>query len=191
MNALIVAGGNSTRIGRSKAFIAYHGVTQISYLYELLRSMPLPVYISCRKNQASQFQEICPLIIDMEPAVGPMGGIFAAMSAYPDSDWLVMACDMPMISEKTIKRLTESYSDKPVITYKSDHKTFPEVLLTIYKKKLFSDFQQAISKKAYSLQKLINKVDKHFISPESEYELINVNTVEDLNMVKSMIKNSQ
>lgn len=183
-----MAGGKSSRLGREKAFIAYHGKPQVLYLYNILKSLHLDVYISCRYDQATQFQGICSLIIDQEPSIGPLGGIFVAMATYPDSDWMVVACDMPMISEHTVRNLLENRGEKPVTTYKSEKKDFPEVLLTVYNKELFSAFQQAIESKNYSLQTLLKNQEKRFILPGNEQELVNVNTMEELNMVTDLIR---
>lgn len=191
INGLIMAGGRNSRLGRDKAFIEYHGKPQVLHLYEMLASLQVPAYISCRRSQADQFQGICPLIFDGDLSIGPLGGIFAAMEAYPVHDWLVIASDMPMVTERTLVRLMQKYGKKSLTTYKSQKKAFPEVLLTIYKKELLPTFRKAIHRRNYSLQTLLKSVEKHFVIPENELELLNVNTVEDLNAVLHLIRDQQ
>ena len=188
INALIMAGGEGSRLGMDKAFIHYYGEPQVLHLHKMLKSLVLEVYISCRRDQQEKFQNICPLVFDREPSIGPIGGVLAAMVTHTDHDWLVMACDMPMVSVQTLQNLLDHQGPERVITYKSEKKSFPEVLLTIYRKELLSTFQQAAESKSYSLQNVLKSVDTLFLSPDSEQELINVNTIEDLNRVNNLIK---
>lgn len=188
INALIMAGGEGSRLGMDKAFIQYYGEPQVLRLHKILKSLGLEVYISCRRDQQEKFRNICPLIFDREPSIGPIGGVLAAMVAHTDHDWLVVACDMPMVSVQTLQNLLNHRGPEPVITYKSEKKPFPEVLLTLYRKELLATFQKAVESKSYSFQNLLKSVDTLFIPPDNEQELINVNTIEDLDQVNNLIK---
>ena len=183
-----MAGGESSRLGREKAFINYHGKPQVLHLHQMLKSLQLEVYISCRRGQVAQFRDICPLIIDQGPSVGPMGGIFAALSTGAVHDWLVVACDMPLVSVQTFQNLLANHRGSPVTTYKDENKAFPEVLLTIYGGGCFSSFQQAISDKSYSLQSLLKTVNTRFVPPANEQELMNVNTLEGLKKAMRLVR---
>ncbi|MDN5213972.1 molybdenum cofactor guanylyltransferase [Fulvivirgaceae bacterium BMA12] len=188
INGLILTGGKSSRLGQEKAFINYHGKPQVMYLYDLLQSLGLDVFISCNPDQVTSFQRTDRLLIDKREFIGPIGGIFTAMSAQPDRDWLVVACDMPMISKKTLQHLLDHDEGQRIITYKSKEKAFPEVLLTIYKKEIFPAIRQAVENENYSLQRLLKEVETRFIAPEDEITLVNVNTAEDLAKINRLIK---
>ncbi len=188
INGLILTGGKSSRLGREKAFINYHGKPQVMYLYDLLQSLGLEVFISCNPDQVTSFQHTDRLLVDKREFIGPMGGIFTAMSAYPDSDWLVVACDMPMISKKTLQYLLDHDEGQGIVTYKSRKKAFPEVLLTIYKKEIFPAIHKAVENKNYSLQRLLKEAETRFIVPKDELTLMNVNTTGDLTKISQLIK---
>ena len=90
MNALILIGGKSSRMGTDKGLLNYHGKPQREYLFDLAKKYCTEVYFSCRAEQ--QFSEQS--IIDTY-SLGPMGGILSAFDFNPNTAWLVVACDMP------------------------------------------------------------------------------------------------
>src|SRR5512134_3524254 len=103
LSGLIMAGGFSSRLGRDKFAIPWHGLPQWQYLGNLLSGLGLPVYISCRKEQAASLRGPWPLIPDAFGPVGPAGGILSAMEAVPQTAFLVIACDMPLVDAVTLR----------------------------------------------------------------------------------------
>ena len=49
MNGLVLSGGQSSRMGRDKALIDYHGLPQYAYVYDLLLGFCDKVFISSKK----------------------------------------------------------------------------------------------------------------------------------------------
>jgi molybdopterin-guanine dinucleotide biosynthesis protein A len=64
---------------------------------------------------------------------GPLTGIVAAMSVHPDSDWLVLACDLPRLDAATLRHLIASKQpDEMLLSYRSEFDGLPEPLCALY-----------------------------------------------------------
>lgn len=103
---LVLSGGLSCRMGEDKGRLHYKGRAQMLACAELLAAHTASVWISARPGQYSAF-ELAPFaaIEDRFLGLGPLGGILSAQFAFPDVSWLVLACDMPALSELFIMEL--------------------------------------------------------------------------------------
>ncbi len=177
---LILAGGTSKRMGRDKSILSYHGTPQLLFAAELLHHFFPKVFISCRKNQKFDFPIQFPLIYDHYENAGPLGGILTAMEKHPGVDWLVLACDMPLVDKEVIKELLKSRNlSKKGTVFKNNDTGKYEPLIAIYEKKSFGEFKAAFLENKCSLQKNINP-DEFEIIERSETEIFkNINTPSD------------
>jgi len=134
---LILAGGASRRMGRHKWALEYHGVPHALYLSRLLAPHCQQVFLSLNAEQ--QREPVLaghPHLVDRFLEMGPLGGILTAMTAYPDASWLVLACDLPFVEERTIERLLSQRAPLRFATsYRNPHDGLPEPLFTLYEAK--------------------------------------------------------
>jgi molybdopterin-guanine dinucleotide biosynthesis protein A len=82
MDAFVLAGGLSTRMGRDKALLEIGGRPLVEHMLELLRDVGLSPRICGSRPELARFAEVVP---DNFPQCGPLGGIEAAL-AISDSD---------------------------------------------------------------------------------------------------------
>ncbi len=131
---LILAGGLSVRMQRDKAALSYGGRSQLDRAYELASRHVAKVYVSVRATQASDpARAHHPLIVDTVAGDGPIVGIRSAMAAFPNAAWLVLACDLPFVSDAVIARLLAERDSRAMATaYKSAHDGLPEPLCAIW-----------------------------------------------------------
>ncbi len=73
-----------------------------------------------------------PAIYDEHEDIGPIAGIAAAQAAHPAHAWLVVACDLPFLTDTSLAALVASRDGRPVIAYRSAHDGLPEPLCAIY-----------------------------------------------------------
>lgn len=128
---LILCGGRSLRMQQDKSQLDYHGVPQWQHLYKLLAPLTKKVYLSCRADQ--QLDTELPVITDSVGDAGPATGILSAFKAFPDKAWLVLACDLPLVSEQSLSLLVENRNPgKEATAFISSFKQSPEPLMTIW-----------------------------------------------------------
>ncbi len=74
----VLAGGQSSRMGREKALIGFGGRPLIVHALEILRGAGLPASIAGARAELGAF---APVIHDANPGAGPLAGICSALSA--------------------------------------------------------------------------------------------------------------
>lgn len=190
LNGLVLAGGLSSRMKKDKISLNYHGTTQSEHLFRLLEKYCQQVFISVRKDQIlAEETDKFPKIYDLYQEIGPMGGILSAFKNYPDSAWLVIACDLPFIDQNTLEFLIKRRKPFSGATcFKSNADDFPEPLCTIYEPKFSFRLQQFLGLGYNCPRKvLINSKVEKLEQPNPE-SLFNANTPEEFEKAKKVIK---
>jgi molybdenum cofactor guanylyltransferase len=176
---LVLAGGKSTRMGMDKGELSYHsGSNQKEFAKNLLKKhCGEQVFLSLNEAQAQYCNEA--FIKDTFLDLGPLGGILSAFQKYPDGAWMVIACDMPFLTEKSIDQLvTKRNPSKFATTFKSPHDEFPEPLITIWEPKAYPKLLQMLAYGYDCPRKALINSDIELLINTHEKELQNINTVE-------------
>jgi molybdopterin-guanine dinucleotide biosynthesis protein A len=131
---LILAGGSSSRMHRDKAALPYRGKSQLDRAFELASRHLSKVFVSVRASQtADPTRAQRPMIVDCIAGEGPIVGIRSALAAHPEVAWLVLACDLPFLSDAALSQLLrERDADALATAYRSAHDGLPEPLCTIW-----------------------------------------------------------
>ena len=187
---LVMAGGFSQRMGRDKGLISWHGKPQRLYLFELLQSVGLPTYFSCRKEQSEALKPY-PLITDEKPGAGPGGALLDAHQSFPEAAWLVLACDMPLIDLATIQFLIENREEEKMATafrapYFNDDS--PDPLCAIWEPLAFEVLEARLKEDKRCLRKAMMSMSLNLLEPPDPEVLKNINTPEE---VKAILKEKQ
>lgn len=104
IRGLVLAGGRSRRFGRDKALESFNGETFLEIAVASLRRAGLKPVVVTRLDVDYSFLD-CPVLRDKLPDKGPLGGIYTAMTAFPRTDFLVLTCDMPSVTEDMLSLL--------------------------------------------------------------------------------------
>jgi molybdopterin-guanine dinucleotide biosynthesis protein A len=187
VKALVLVGGESLRMGEDKSKIAYHGMPQYQYIANICHEKGLETFISSREHMDKMGG--FPVIVDRINGMGPFGAICTAFMSDPDSAWLVLATDVPLLKSSDIEKLLLNRDPSMYATcFKHPDKEFPEPLITLFEPKIYSRFMYFLSQ-GYSCPRkvLINSRHKA-ITPDDPASLINVNTPEEKEMVIQQLK---
>jgi molybdenum cofactor guanylyltransferase len=185
ISALILVGGKSTRMGRDKSQIDYHGKPQWQYVGDILRGLDLDVFISCRDEQMPQYEGEN-VITDTFMDLGPYGAILSAFRENPNTAWLVVACDLPLLDKSTLENLIKNRNPSAVATtYRSPESAegFPEPLITIWEPKSYPILLQFLAQGFSCPRKVLINSDTHIIDPSVPEALTNVNTPDEMKML--------
>ncbi|MCP5003029.1 MAG: molybdenum cofactor guanylyltransferase [Planctomycetes bacterium] len=118
MTAIILAGGKSSRMGRNKALLDIEGKTFIERQVGLLREIFDEIIISANAPSEYSFLPI-PVIEDLYPEKGPLGGIYTGLMNSRSPYTFFLACDMPFVALPLIRHLAGLVNGVDVVVPRS------------------------------------------------------------------------
>lgn len=191
IKGLILIGGMSSRMGRDKSKLSYHGVSQKEFAKQLLEDRGLESYFSVRdflpdSQAGSTSLEMTKenSIKDAIPNLGPFGGIYSAFQQDTNSAWFVLATDLPFVNEELIELVLENRNPEKMATVvQGKNKEYPEPLIAIYEPKIYPALQQHLQKEQLSLVKILRNSDVEIIRVNDAL-IRNVNTLEEYEKAK-------
>jgi molybdopterin-guanine dinucleotide biosynthesis protein A len=178
---LVLAGGSSRRMQRDKALLTYQGVTQLDRVFGIVARHCERSFVSVRASQAREPSRASkPLIIDNVEGEGPIIGIRSAMAAHPDAAWMVVACDLPFLSDETIERLLAERDPSLLATaYRSTHDGLPEPLCAVWEPRAGDALAAYQLEGGVCPRKFLMRHGARLIEAAEPAALDNVNTPED------------
>jgi len=180
VNGLVLAGGRSLRMGRDKGEIAWNGKPQREYAADLLRPICSEIFISCRANQAAEIETAYPTLPDTFAELGPYGAILSAFRHNPNTAWLVVACDLPLLDAATLDFLLNNRQPRRVATaFQSPHDQMPEPLIAIWEPKSYAVLLSFLAQGYSCPRKVLLNSDALILSVPNPAALTNVNTPEE------------
>lgn len=180
LRALILAGGESRRMGKPKGLLRYFGQPQAQHLYRMLTGMGLDTFISCRPEQEYWFEEL-PVITDHDEfsGHGPVTGLLSA-DKHLGGNWLLVACDYPLLGEVHLEKLIHARNPSRIaVAYIHPQTGKAEPLIAIYEQEGISMLLHRFKNGADSLQAFLTQENAVLIKPAHAHFLQSIDTQED------------
>jgi molybdopterin-guanine dinucleotide biosynthesis protein A len=186
---LVLAGGKSSRMGKDKATLRWHGKEQQYYIADLLRAFCTKVYISVRKDQEASIDPGYAVLPDAYPGLGQYGAILTAQAYKPDVAWLVLACDLPLLDAQTLEYLMQHRADEAIATtFESPFDHLPEPLIAIWEPRSNEQLLNFREKGFTCPRKvLLNTELVSILQPPDPESLMNVNTPEQAKTAQDIL----
>ena len=189
LNGLVLAGGKSQRMGKDKAALQYHGVSQTDYTSNLLKGYCKEVFVSCREDQADQFSKY-KIIKDSFTGLGPFGAILSAFRENPNTAWLVMAVDLPLVDETFLRQLVENRNtSKQATAFLNPATEFPDPLITIWEPRSYATLLQFLAQGYSCPRKTLINSDIELIETTQAEKLKNANSPKEYSEIQDLLKN--
>jgi molybdopterin-guanine dinucleotide biosynthesis protein A len=178
---LILAGGSSSRMQRDKAALQYRGKSQLDRAFELAARHVSRVFVSVRPSQVGDpARAQHPMIVDSIAGEGPIVGIRSALAAHPQVAWLVLACDLPFLSDAALSQLLRERDPTAVATaYRSTHDGLPEPLCAIWEPAAAAALAAYEAEGGRCPRKFLIRQAVPLLEPKDRRALDNVNTPEE------------
>lgn len=180
VTGVILAGGNSRRMGQDKAQLQVGGQTLFERMLAVLQSLFSRVIIAGERPDLS-LPDV-PAIADIYPG-SALGGIHTGLSAA-ETDWVFIApCDMPYPDRRVIERLLLCRRDHDAVVPRTPAGLEP--VFALYHKRCLPVIEALLEQKKFRIYALYQQIDVHFLNPEElpsnwHRSLLNLNTPEDL-----------
>jgi molybdopterin-guanine dinucleotide biosynthesis protein A len=178
---LILAGGASSRMRRDKAALLYQGRSQLDRAFDLVGRHVAKVFVSVRADQrAEPTRAGKPLVVDSVEGGGPIVGIRSALAAYPDAAWLVVACDLPFLSDAALQQLLSERDPAAVATaFRSAHDGLPEPLCAVWEPAAAAALAAYQASGGQCPRKFLGRHAAALLTPQDRRALDNINTPEE------------
>jgi molybdopterin-guanine dinucleotide biosynthesis protein A len=125
----VLAGGQSTRMGRDKALVPFAGRPLVEHALAILREAGLSASLAGGRAELAAF---APLVPDAQPALGPLSGICAALASTAARRAVFLPVDAPLLPASLLKCLLRhaELTESPITlaSVNGFAQTFPAIL---------------------------------------------------------------
>ncbi len=164
MLAVVLAGGQSRRMGQDKALLTLADKTFIETIYDELRGYFSEIVISAN-NPEPYFHLGLKILRDEYEGLGPLAGIHSGLSYAQKrgkKHIFVVSCDMPMISGRLAYRMVELLEeDYQAVVPKAGDRIFPT--FSAYSVRAFAEIDQALREERLRLQAILRELNTYWL----------------------------
>lgn len=161
MNAIILAGGASRRMGQDKAFIKVEGQFLIKRQIAVLKKIFKNIIIVTNQPAKFKFKGI-KVVQDIIKGCGPLSGIHAGLEASGSKYNFVIACDMPFINARLIRHMQKKKAGYDAVIPRLKDKLHP--LFGIYSKDCIPAIEERLKTGRFNVRGIFAKVRTRFIT---------------------------
>ena len=199
---VILSGGQSRRMdGNDKAFISIKNQTLLEIVIERLRCQTQNIAINTNSNYHSYFEQGLPILPDeIKGFLGPLAGVLTAMTLANNMGYkevATVAVDTPLFPKNLVQELFREMKDSnsDIVFAESasnnKHKSVLHPVFGLWKTSLSDDLKMMIEN---GTRKVTSWSERHNVSSVYfTHELIdpffNINTLEDIKLVREYIRN--
>jgi len=183
-SAVLLAGGESRRMGRDKATILFRGKPLWQIQLETLQKLePKEIFVSARIDPSWRPDDVL-FVADVPPSRGPLSGLAASMNRMRTTHLLALAIDMPWMSNKYLELLCAQVEPRCGVLPKIGDRAEP--LAAIYPRQAAIEVGGALAGTDFSLQSVtcalvaVGKLRVVSVTQREKKFFPNINKLSDL-----------
>jgi molybdopterin-guanine dinucleotide biosynthesis protein A len=179
-----MAGGQSSRMGTDKSFVLFNGRPMIEVVIKAVAGLGDETLLITNKPDEYAHLNL-PMVGDVYPDHGSLGGIFTAVHAATHPYTLVVACDMPWLNRPLLGYMIGLRETADIVVPRWEK--FPEPLHAIYSKTCLDPIEARLKAQQLKITGFFGQVAVRFVE-RAEIEqfdrngrsFANINSPEDL-----------
>lgn len=184
VSVAVLAGGQSKRMGRDKAFLEVSGRPVIEQVLDQVRPLTDDLFISA--NAPEKYAPLgLPIVPDIYPDKAALGGLYSVIRAARYDHVLVVACDMPFLNVALLQHLVDLAPTADVVVPLINPPQ-PETLHAVYSKNCLPAIEQRLLANQLRVIGFFEDVSVRYIERDEVgrfdpqfQSFINMNTPED------------
>jgi molybdopterin-guanine dinucleotide biosynthesis protein A len=187
VSAVLLAGGESRRMGTDKATFVFRGKPLWQVQLETLRRLrPAEIFLSARVDPSWRPNDL-QFIADSPPSRGPLSGLAASLGEIHTAHLLALAIDMPFMTENYLRSICDAIEPGRGVVAMIDNRAEP--LVAVYPREAEIEFRNALAGSDFSLQNVIHhlvasgKLLEISVTDQEKELFRNVNNVSDVDAV--------
>jgi molybdenum cofactor guanylyltransferase len=176
--AIILAGGNSLRMGEDKGLMLVNGKPMIEHIIDTVKGVVEEIIIISNNEEYDRFGY--PVYPDQIKGKGPLGGIYTGLLHSKTQLSLVLSCDIPYVNDNLLNLLISHSEGYDVTIPQKDGVTHQ--LMGVFSKRCLITFKNAIDDNDLKLKTLFEKLNLNIVdaSQFSGRLFTNVNQKDDI-----------
>jgi molybdenum cofactor guanylyltransferase len=175
--AIILAGGQSRRMGTDKSLLPLDGQPLIQHIARQLEPLFDQVLIGANRPEKYAFMQL-PVVPDEEPDQGPLMGILSCVSASAHELNFVTACDIPHLDLGFVLELLKASDGYDIVMPVSANGRH-EPLFAVYRKTMLPLARRVLRRGGRRITELFESAQVRFVDLPAADWYRNLNTPED------------
>jgi molybdopterin-guanine dinucleotide biosynthesis protein A len=193
MTSIIVAGGKSLRLGRSKLLETIGDKPLIQWVVDRLAAISTEIIIAMGQGEAILCSSAVTIktVTDVYPGKGPLAGIYSGLMASAHSQAIVVGCDMPFLNVSLLKYMNQTLADCDIALPRIGEMVEP--LCAVYSKSCLAPIQQLLEQDERQIRKLFGMVKVRYVEEDEidkfdpgHLSFFNVNSQDDLERARKL-----
>jgi molybdenum cofactor guanylyltransferase len=193
MTSIVLAGGKSSRLGRSKPLQTIGGRSLIQWVIDRLATFSTEIIIATAQGEAIPCSSHVTVktVGDIYPGKGPLGGIHSGLVASSSSQAVVVGCDTPFLSVGLLQCMTRVSPGLDIVAPRIKGKVEP--LCAVYSKNCVAPIEELLKQDELKIIELFRMVKVGYIEqrdidsfdPEHS-SFFNINSQADLERARRL-----
>lgn len=167
ITALLLAGGNSSRMGTNKAMLPMFEGANVQNIASELKKVAGQVILITNTPDDYSFLGL-PMVQDQYRGMGPLAGLHAGLAASKTETVIISACDMPFVKADVMKEMISSLGDHEALVPEINGQLHP--LFAIYRKSCLPLLTSCLVERELKMVHLLNQLDVK-IMRETDFQL--------------------
>lgn len=174
---IILAGGQSLRMGTDKAFVVYQSKPLIQHALDLFTPLCNEVIISGNSPKLAEFK--VPVVADQFSQSGPLSGVYSACKAAKNDVCIIVPCDVPHVSQQLFTTLYNHLENYDAVVPRLSN-GYVEPLIACFKTNIHTKIASFLESKQYKAQDFLNTISVKYIDIADEQQFRNINSGSDI-----------
>ncbi|HRD01598.1 MAG TPA: molybdenum cofactor guanylyltransferase [Candidatus Saccharicenans sp.] len=177
LSVIVLAGGQSRRMGRDKASLPVNDRTLLEQVIQQLDGHFKETIISVSNGQHYELKN-ARQVEDRYEGAGPLAGILAGLQASSSGVSLVIPCDQPEVDLHLVRQMLQALGQYDLVYLRLDGQ-IPHPLFALYRRSLVPVIEQLIKEGKLSVLYLLAEVESLALDLPSNKIRWHLNSLED------------
>lgn len=182
--AIILAGGESQRMGSPKALLKVHNKPIIECLVDTLKPHFTEIIVSANQKEAYNFLNL-PVVEDENKDQGPLMGIYSCLKRSTNNVNFVLTSDIPVIDVDCVNELLSFSNDYEVVMPINKGKLEP--LFAVYSRSTIPYMEKVFETKSRRIISILEFSKNKFVKTNMHKWYQNINTRHDYELLLKQV----
>ena len=193
MTGVILAGGKSSRLGRSKALQVIGDKSLIQWVIDHLVTISSDIVIVTAYGEPvpHSSRTATKVVADVSPGKGPLAGLYSGLMASSGSHAIVVGCDTPFLSTRLLEYMVQIRSTFDAVLPRIDNKLEP--LCAVYSRSCLGSIRALLERNELSVLKVFDMVKVRYVEEDEinmfdpdRLSFFNINSQDDLERARRL-----